>query len=203
MMTPPRRCTMWGSTARHIRKTDLRSVPIMRSQSASVVSTKAFSWMMPALLTRMSMPPVKARASSSRRCTSLDWLTSAPIARATPPPAQISSTTAWAAGAWCRWFTTTRAPAWANSSAEARPMPVAAPVISAVFPCRQRLGVMPSPPRGWPPGIGLSAAQRRCWPETGTRWPARQASTSAGWPGATGSRLLPRPRFGRWPVPWR
>src|SRR5262249_12548024 len=61
-------------------------------------------------------------------------LTSAAAAAAVPPAAVISATTVPARSGMWLWLTTTLAPAAARVPAMALPIPVAAPVTSAVLP---------------------------------------------------------------------
>src|SRR6267154_6314278 len=134
MITPLLRCRIERSTARQQRNTARRSVPSTKSQSASVVSRNGFSRITPALLTRMSIGPSASSVLLTRRSTPTAWLTSASTSIALEPAAAISPTSCRASPARPRWLTATRAPARANAIAIARPIPLAAPVTSAVLP---------------------------------------------------------------------
>jgi len=68
-----------------------------------------------------------ARSESSRRATSASTTVQSPPARSISPWSDSAS-------AICRSASTRRAPSRANRSAQARPIPVLAPVMTAVFP---------------------------------------------------------------------
>src|SRR5438552_5941316 len=87
----------------------------------------------PALLTRMSTPPnvFTAHAPSSR--ASWGFVRSHVLLAAVPLSRWISATTC-SSGSLRRPATATRAPSAASMRAVARPMPVPAPVTSAILP---------------------------------------------------------------------
>src|SRR3989304_1092572 len=72
MMTPLRRFTISRATAWVTRKQPLRLVSRIASHSASLISRKGVRFMIPALLTRMSIRPSV-------------WITRSTIARTSPP----------------------------------------------------------------------------------------------------------------------
>ena len=92
----------------------------------------------PALLTRMSGGPSRSAISATADRTASPSVTSTLQPAAVPPAAVISSTTA-ATPAAVRSSTATLAPSSANRWAVARPMPIAAPVITATRPATERL----------------------------------------------------------------
>ena len=84
------------------------------------------------------------------------WVSSAVI-DATSPPAARTSVTVRASSASRASASATRAPAWANSRALARPMPVAAPVMMATLPRSAPLSAIPM---SWPPRSILASGDR-------------------------------------------
>ena len=78
---------------------------------------------------------------ATMRSTSLFRETSVPIAKARRPSAWTSAATR-SRFATVRLATTISAPAFANSSAMDRPMPVPPPVMIATLPGRARLGTL-------------------------------------------------------------
>src|SRR5205085_4429037 len=108
-------------------------------------------------------------------------LTSSTQPCAVPPAAVISSTTAWTRSA-PRSVTATLAPSSANRWAVARPMPLAAPVTSAVFPAMERFPVV---------SLGMASAYH---PGRGDRRrrPGRRGTGGTG-RGARGAQTGPPP----------
>src|SRR5581483_11666408 len=102
-------------------------------------------------------------------------LTSARTKLACPPAASTIETVSWPPSASTS-ATTTLAPSRLNTSADARPMPLAAPVTTATFPSKA------------PMGGTLPAARRRRWARRRARW-RRQVLSHAG-----GGRLRGRHR---------
>jgi hypothetical protein len=101
-----------------------------RQSSMDTLVTVALRTRMPALLTRMSIPPKAATVSRAMRSASSGLATS-PVTRAAVPPAFSIRRTVSSSSARRRPDTMTRAPSRANSSAVPRPMPVPPPVTSA------------------------------------------------------------------------
>lgn len=93
----------------------------------------------PALLTTMSSRPVSFSAAETSSATADRDVTSQGAARARPPAAVTSDAVSFSSVA-VREARTTFAPARANVSATARPMPRPAPVMMAVSPARGRPG---------------------------------------------------------------
>src|SRR5215475_10012471 len=91
----------------------------------------------------MSRPPKCADISETTRSIATRSLTSSVHPFAVPPLAAISSTTALTPSALTS-VTATLAPSAANTRAVARPMPLAAPVTSAVNPFTERLSSLNS-----------------------------------------------------------
>src|SRR3954452_20468982 len=108
------------------------------SHSSSSRSTSLCGDSMPALLTRRSTTPSSSRVCANARTTSSSLPTSIGTAIARPPLSVIAATISSAAAWSSRWLTATAAPWAASSSAVARPMPVVAPVTSAIRPSSRR-----------------------------------------------------------------
>src|SRR5712692_3554619 len=121
---------MPSSTARVQTMGPLRFTRRIRSQSASVDSTKGPTRSSPALLTRMCTASHRARISPTTASTRGLSLMSARHA-APCPPSLIMASTVSAAPASLRSSTATRAPSRASARAMPRPMPLAAPVTMA------------------------------------------------------------------------
>ena len=95
---------------------------------------------MPALLTRMSSRPKPATASSTARVDLIE-VGDVHLQRQRAPPHRLDLRDQVAAGArTSRRPSATSAPAWASASEIARPRPRAAPVTSATWPSRLKLG---------------------------------------------------------------
>src|SRR5436190_4526289 len=87
----------------------------------------------PALLHRIWTLPQVSNAVSARRFTSASRITSMRTAIAVAPLARIEASAA-SSGAASISASTTFMPSWANRAARARPMPLAAPVTTAILP---------------------------------------------------------------------
>src|SRR5207237_5877066 len=131
-IAPPPRCFICGITA---------CVPLMwprrwpawfRAQSALGMAAIGWRVIVPAELTRMSMPPGRAAISEASRLKAPPSATSSawPVA---PPP--ISDAT-FSAASPSRSMTATRAPVLARARQLAAPMPLPPPVTSAILPVR-------------------------------------------------------------------
>src|SRR5260370_19329874 len=90
--------------------------------------------------TRMSHRPYSPSMRSTISWYSDRLLMSAAIASALPPAASIPASTGPASSGVGGWFITTRPPAAARAAAIALPIPLAAPVTSAVFPAQDVSG---------------------------------------------------------------
>ena len=153
--------------ARDIRHSPVTLTSKTSSNSASGTS-RAGPWkQMPALLTRMSMRPCAATASSATRATSSRSVTSADTTVARRPVSSAMAAAASSLRAVSRATTTTSAPAWARAVAKARPRPRLAPVTSAVRPDRSNGFVIPAgyawrrlPGRLSGPGAGARTSAR-------------------------------------------
>src|SRR5262245_48458455 len=131
MMLPLPRSTMCGITAWQQKKTPSTLTRKVSRQSASANSVTAPSRQTPALLTKRSTLPSRSIADATRRWAASRLPTSATIAAPRAPCAFTSATTA-AARPDSTSLTAIPQPSRASRSAIARPMPVPAPVISAV-----------------------------------------------------------------------
>jgi hypothetical protein len=98
---------------------------------------------MPALLTTISSPPKCAATSLTTSLMLSRSATSSVQALAEPPLDAISLATARVASALIS-VAATLAPSLANTSAVARPMPLAAPVTRTVRPLTERLSSLKS-----------------------------------------------------------
>ena len=129
-MAPRPRSSMCGTVSRTSSNGDEMLKWNECSRSATVVSSNGRDTDPPALFTTMSMPP----SSSTVRCTSAARkprsLTSPGTPRARRPCASTDSATRATSSA-VRAVTTTSAPACANSSAVAAPIPLPPPVTIA------------------------------------------------------------------------
>ena len=136
MIEPPRWRIMMGSTAMMKLNALLRLTAMTASHWASVMRIMSPSFVMPALLTRMSIEPKSLCTSAT---TSFVWLKSAAF-EAYPftltPRASISFSVALPFSSITRSVNAMLAPSCAKRSASAFPIPRAAPVMSAVFPSR-------------------------------------------------------------------
>src|SRR3954454_7483754 len=129
--TAPRpRSSRCGMPYLQHRYTEVRLTSCTRRQASSSVSRieSSSGGEMPALLTSTSIPPKRATAAAYMPCTSSAEVTSA---RTNSP--SISSASALPPSS-SRSATTTCAPSAANRRALARPMPLAAPVMTATLP---------------------------------------------------------------------
>src|SRR5699024_637266 len=116
------------------RKAPLRLVWMTLSKSSSFMAMARPSRVMPALLTRIWMPPSSLTAVSIRVLAASGSATSPWTARTCTPRASSSCSVCWAAAALPAYEKTTLAPRRASSRQMARPMPRLPPVTTAVFP---------------------------------------------------------------------
>ena len=110
---------------------------MLRFQRSSDVSSIGAEDAIPALETRMSIPPnsIDARAKLSATASSL--VTSITTERTRSPECRFESTSAVSDKASSSMSArTTQAPSRRNRSAVAEPIPPAPPVTSAIFPAR-------------------------------------------------------------------
>jgi hypothetical protein len=136
MITPDFCLRMSGTTACANRKIDLTFTAMSRSNSVSSTSSMGRrTWLMPALLTRMSTRPNASTIDFTAASTSVRWETSQRTAialllieaAASPAAFSLMSTTA------------TRAPSRAKVAAMPLPKPDPAPVTSATLLSRRML----------------------------------------------------------------
>src|SRR5215210_241973 len=127
MMCPRRRCTIAFATARRMRKLASTLVRNIASQSSSVISSNGAYLSTPALFTKRSTSRAAAARSSAK-------------------PASLRSPASVCAGisffsdsssAARRPVAITLYPAFASATAQARPIPVLAPVINAAVVTRR------------------------------------------------------------------
>src|SRR5262245_50859623 len=157
---PPPRRTIAGTAACAARNIDLRSTPMTRSQSSSVVSSRSLRDSIPTLLWRMSRPPHRSTAALTMATHSPARVTSAAWASASPPSARMSPAVSSARS--FTWSTQrTRAPSRAKRIAVALPFPRPgprdpAPVTIAILPSSRAL-IARSPSRA---GTGIAVPRQ-------------------------------------------
>src|SRR5262245_44863996 len=144
-ISPPPFSRITGAHRFMIEYIALRLRSICPAHSSGVVSQKPRKTLSPvsaALFPRMSTRPKVASTSSTTRSRSSARLRSAPMASASQPSCSIASAVSptvpvrsSSRRTTVRAVTATSAPSPASSSATARPIPRAAPVTSATFPC--------------------------------------------------------------------
>src|SRR5450830_797557 len=141
MMQPLLRLTISRATPWPHKNIDFRLMRITRSKSSSQTSRKSAAWVTPALLTRMSIWPKRARVSFSIALTSAQKKCACgPSAAAACAPSSLMSTSI------------TCAPSAIKRLAHARPMPCVAPVTMAVLPCNFMLFPLLVVAPRWPDG---------------------------------------------------
>src|SRR3954466_13604855 len=136
-IAPPPCASITGISYFMHRKTPRRSTPTIRSHSSSSTSAVGTSLFgsTPALLNAKSRPPNAPVACFSACCTSSARVTLQRTASDLPPASSINRAVSRLPSSPTS-ATTTLAPARANASAAARPIPLAAPVTSATFPAK-------------------------------------------------------------------
>src|SRR6516165_6903583 len=134
-MAPPPRARMWGTTARMPLKAPVRLTAMTRSQSCAPISAIIRRTVVPAPLTRMSIPPQASVMPSANLTKASRSATSSACAAAWLLRPVISAATASAAAA-SRSRTATCAPAAAKARQVAAPMPLPPPVTRATFPVK-------------------------------------------------------------------
>ena len=112
----------------------LRCTLITWSNWSSVIVRMVASRVMPALLTMMSSDPNVSTVCASMASISAALVTSQRATAATSGPPSLAAATCVASRS--RSPSTTRAPCLTNTSAMAKPMPCAPPVMTAVRPSR-------------------------------------------------------------------
>src|SRR6266704_2654794 len=134
MITPPTGdcASICRTPSRAQRKTPPAFTRITRSQSCRLVSRIVPTWLMPALLTRISSRPSVAATSSIAALTWDSSATSSCCVRVLPPAARISLATRSVASTLIS-LRTTWAPCRVKSRAICSPMPDPAPVTKAIF----------------------------------------------------------------------
>ena len=130
MIRPDRCLSKARANARVNRNAPFKFVSRTVSQSASLRRMTNPSRVIPALFTRMSTRPVSARILPPVSATALESATSSACAHALRPSARTSPAT-FSAFSAVRETQTMSAPAAANFSAIARPIPRPAPVTTA------------------------------------------------------------------------
>src|SRR5437667_141745 len=139
-IAPPPCLRISGISCFMHRNTLRRLVSMIRFHSSSSYSAvgAGFLGSMPALLNAKSSRPKASTVLSKAALTSAARVTSHRTASARPPCASIMRAVSWLPCSDTS-ATTTLAPSWANASAAARPMPLAAPVTNATFPVKSAL----------------------------------------------------------------
>jgi hypothetical protein len=135
-MTPDRRAIMPRTTSRVTRNRLLRFDAIIASQSVSSIRANGMTWDAPALLTRTSMRPSRARASATAR-----RVCAASVRSAAWAEAPVSRASAAAASARDLYVKATSTPSRRSRRTTAPPTAPLPPVTSAVR-------FMASPPAG-------------------------------------------------------
>src|SRR6266702_629856 len=135
MILPPPACFITGWTACEHRNALVRLVVITLFHSASSSACGGLRMLMPALLTRMSIPPSSSLTRATIAATAALSVTSATTEMALAP-LRSNSTTAAADFASLRPTIAIAAPASANPLAMPSPMPPLPPVITATLPMR-------------------------------------------------------------------
>src|ERR1700730_1169347 len=150
MIAPDRpAATMRFATAWAQKQLPFRLTPSTKSQSVSRSSRNGMRGNPPALLTKTSIGPSSPSTAATIASTSASRATSARTVSARRPPARISSAIACAALSSSSQLTATSAPAAAQRSAIARPIPCCAPVTRTILPDRSILSP-PHPPSASP-----------------------------------------------------
>src|ERR1700694_5892989 len=169
MITPPAGdcASICRTPSRAQRKTPRAFTLITRSQSCRLVSRILPTWLIPALLTRVSSRPSVATACSIAALTWDSSTTSSCCVRALPPASRISPATCSAASSLMS-ARMTCAPCCAKSRAICSPMPDPAPVTKAIFLSKRNTAVsfqllisMEHFLHGGPPFAGRSRLQWR------------------------------------------
>jgi hypothetical protein len=135
-MEPPPVVNICSIAYLHVKNMPRPSTAMTASQSLGVASTTDASGMMPALATAMSSRPYCSTATSIIRRTSSGFDTSA-VTTATSSVTFASESRSADKPSALISARTRRAPSRANSSDVARPIPAAAPVITALLPSKR------------------------------------------------------------------
>src|SRR5262245_12679890 len=143
-----------GMASRQSRNIARTLTPFTRSQCSSVISSTKARPLTPALLNRMSMAPNLASASAT-----IFFGASSPVM--SQPRAAMALLPTWACSIAEPGRSTARtcAPSSANNSADAAPMPEAAPVMIAILPASLVIVVSLSRHDGW--SFDLHARRQR------------------------------------------
>ncbi len=153
MIRPQRDFIIGRTTPRHRRMVAVRLTSITEAQSSSDMRMKSWSRVMPALLTRMSMPPIAAMAAFGRASTARG---SARLHGSTNARSPRSAARAFSGSSRVPDRPTV-APAPCRVRAMAAPMPPEAPVIEGAFVAEVEHGA--SFHRGFPQGPGKGRAR--------------------------------------------
>src|SRR5215207_11617719 len=155
MWPPPRR---WGRKARMPCTTPHRFTPRTHSHPAIGPNHGSPAPDTPALLHTTWTPPNRSRVASASAWTAGSLLTSVVTDRVSTPCAPTRSA-ADASASSCTSARTTRSPRRANASASANPIPLAAPVTTAICPGFSSMEAnvvrRARPARRRPPGTGV------------------------------------------------
>ncbi len=131
IMTPFPAAFIGGITACIPRKVPVTLTSISLRKSFGLISSISPKDRMPALFTRMSIPPCSDRAFSIRTCQAFSSQTLSSTVERPGPEILASSSLRISAQITCF------APALIKSLAMARPIPLAAPVTIAILPSRE------------------------------------------------------------------
>mmetsp|Transcript_63358 Transcript_63358/g.159788 ORF Transcript_63358/g.159788 Transcript_63358/m.159788 type:complete len:246 (+) Transcript_63358:466-1203(+) len=170
MIRPQRFLVMPLRTALVIRNTELRFVLMTSSHCASFIRIISVSFVMPALFTRMSTPPNSSSTALMTAATLSGSTTSSfmPLPFKSPPKRSLMASAPPSEVA----VPMTVAPAEANFSAIAAPIPREAPVTKATLPVKSKPPAVAAraisapasrcpTPRGWEP-LAKEAAPLPC-----------------------------------------
>src|SRR5688572_27163861 len=139
-MAPLRRARA-GADVWIIRKTDRRLQSITRSHSSGEVLRTPPLPITPAAFTRPSRPP-KDRSAASTRPRQIAGSRTSPVTTSQAPPRSRTWSATWPRRSARRPAATRLAPSPPSARAQARPMPLEAPVTRTVFPAKRAARVM-------------------------------------------------------------
>jgi len=125
-------------------KAPVRLTPMTRSQSSGAISAIIGRTVVPAPLTRLSMPPDASAISAATAVNLARSAASTLCAVALPPRPPMSAATVSTAAA-ARSRTATHAPAAANARQVAAPIPLPPPVTRTIFPTKSSAISISSP----------------------------------------------------------
>src|SRR5262249_53686809 len=140
MVLPGLAAYIWFKQGLVVKKSPSRWIARRRFQSANGNSTTGLTIWIPALLTSTSMRPYFAIMAATPSSTDASSATFIPTANASPPFDLISRAVASAASI-LRSAITDVPPAPGKRSAISLPMPLAAPVMMAIFPSKRAIAI--------------------------------------------------------------